>query len=262
MASIRAVLTATDAALLDARLDAVARSARAAGDPRSLDQIRADELAAYRSGTPGDAAHVDEPRTNGPGADPSRSERAAAKVRVNVTVALSTLLHLDDDPAHLDRYGPLSAEQARALAAGGTWRRLITDPFDGSVILTDPTRYRPGAALADHVRTRDTRCSAPGCSAPADGCELDHTRPFHATTDPGPTDAGNLAPACHRHHALKTAGVLQVTAEGPGRLRWTSPLGVEAVSEPGDELRRGRLLGKPASLDAADEPGTASDPDG
>ncbi|QDB79029.1 DUF222 domain-containing protein [Georgenia wutianyii] len=45
MASLTAVLPATDAAGLDLALEAAARSARAGGDPRTIDQLRADALA-------------------------------------------------------------------------------------------------------------------------------------------------------------------------------------------------------------------------
>ncbi|WP_309316442.1 HNH endonuclease, partial [Actinomyces oris] len=38
---------------------------------------------------------------------------------------------------------------AWALAAGGTWRRLVTDPASGVVIDVGRTRYRPPAGLAD-----------------------------------------------------------------------------------------------------------------
>ena len=44
MAGIWAVLPATGAARLDSALDSLARGARAAGDPRTLDQLRADLL--------------------------------------------------------------------------------------------------------------------------------------------------------------------------------------------------------------------------
>jgi hypothetical protein len=46
MAGMWAVLPGTDAAQLDAQLDRVARGARAAGDSRTLDQLRADTLSA------------------------------------------------------------------------------------------------------------------------------------------------------------------------------------------------------------------------
>jgi hypothetical protein len=46
----------------------------------------------------------------------ARRGRLAA---VNVTVAYSTLIGVDDQPAHLQGYGPITAEVARRIAADG-----------------------------------------------------------------------------------------------------------------------------------------------
>lgn len=50
------------------------------------------------------------------------AHRPPSRTEVRVTVALSTLLGLDDAPADLAGYGPITAEAARALARDGTWR--------------------------------------------------------------------------------------------------------------------------------------------
>ena len=50
------------------------------------------------------------------------------------------------------RSAAVPAMTAWALAAGGTWRRLITDPVSGTVMNVGRTRYRPPAGLADLVR--------------------------------------------------------------------------------------------------------------
>lgn len=44
--------------------------------------------------------------------------------------------------------------------------------------------YRPSAALADFIRCRDLTCRFPGCDAPAEFCDIDHTIP---RGDGGPT---------------------------------------------------------------------------
>ena len=41
------------------------------------------------------------------------------------------------------RTAPVPDAVARALAAGGTWRHLVTDPLSGAVIDVGRTRYRP-----------------------------------------------------------------------------------------------------------------------
>ncbi|MPV38456.1 DUF222 domain-containing protein, partial [Georgenia subflava] len=84
----------------------------------------------------------------------------------------------DDPPlsevAELVGYGPVTADVARAIAAGGTWRRIVTDPLSGAVLDVGRRRYRPPADLAVYVRERDKTCIRPGCSTPATRCQLDH----------------------------------------------------------------------------------------
>ena len=38
--------------------------------------------------------------------------------------------------------------------------------------------YRPSTELAEFVRMRDLYCRFPGCTVPADRCDLDHARPW------------------------------------------------------------------------------------
>ena len=84
-------------------------------DTRTADQRRADTLIDLILDPTG-ATNTD----NGAG---------AAKTTVNVTVALSTLLGLDEQGAELGGHGPIPATLVRALAfdPNGTWRRLLTD---------------------------------------------------------------------------------------------------------------------------------------
>uniref|UniRef100_UPI00130E9D5B HNH endonuclease signature motif containing protein n=1 Tax=Cellulosimicrobium cellulans TaxID=1710 RepID=UPI00130E9D5B len=158
---------------------------------------------------------------------------------VNLTIAASTLLGLDDHPADLDGYGPIDAVRARALADGGTWRRIITDPLTGQVLDVGRQRYRPPAALDEFVRTRDTTCAAPGCTVPARSADLDHTIEYHRRPgDPpdtplGRTDADNLGPLCHRHHRLKTDGGFRLRQIQPGLFEWITPTGHRYLTRPG-----------------------------
>jgi hypothetical protein len=165
------------------------------------------------------------------------SGRPGAEVRV--TIPASTLLGLDDQPAHLDGHGPIDAVAARALAAGGVWQRVVTDPLTDRVLDVGRERYRPPAALAELVRTRDGTCAAPGCTVPACGCDLDHTEEFHPQpgADPdaplGRTDADNLGPLCHRHHRLKTDGGFRLRQIQPGLFEWITPTGHRYLTRPG-----------------------------
>jgi MFS family permease len=80
-----------------------------------------------------------------------------------VTIGLLTLLGLADDPGHLTGYGPIPASVARALAADGEWRRLVTDPSSGAPLDYGRRTYPPPAALVDFLIARDGTCRFPGC---------------------------------------------------------------------------------------------------
>ena len=251
MAGVWAVLPATDAARLDSALDSLARGARTAGDPRTLDQLRADVLVGLTAGdvegcaaraalaapddAASDAAGPDAAGPDGPGT--RRGEAfpgTARRTEIRVTVPLSTLMDLDDAPAELAGYGPITAETARALARGGTWRRIVTDPLTGRVLDVGRTRYRPPADLITHVRARDTTCSRPGCSTRAESCDLDHTVEYHRHG--GTTRHDNLGPLCPRDHAIKTDGGFHLTQVEPGVFEWTTPTGHRYRIEPGTDL--------------------------
>jgi hypothetical protein len=165
------------------------------------------------------------------------SGRPGAEVRI--TVRASTLLGLDDQPADLEGHGPIDAVRARALAAGGVWRRVVTDPMTDRVLDVGRERYRPPAALDEFVRTRDETCAFPGCTVPACRCELDHTVAYRPRpgADPGEplgrTDADNLGPVCHRHHRLKTDGGFRLRQIEPGLFEWITPAGHRYLTRPG-----------------------------
>ncbi len=120
------------------------------------------------------------------------------------------------------RTAPVPDAVARALAAGGTWRRLVTDPLSGAVIDVGRTRYRPPAALADLVRARDGACTHPGCTVPARRCDLDHITPWSGG---GTTGLDNLTALCRTHHRLKHAPGWTLTRTPGGDLTWTTPTG-------------------------------------
>jgi Domain of unknown function (DUF222) len=136
---------------------------------------------------------------------------------------------LGDDVATLAGYGVITAHQAMRLAArDATWRRLLTDPVTGAVIDLGRRSYKPSAALADIVRARDPYCVFPGCSVPAERCDLDHRVPFPE----GPTSRENLNPLCRHHHRLKHESAWTVRRDTDGSYSWTSPREVEYVNRP------------------------------
>ena len=127
------------------------------------------------------------------------------------------------------RSAPVPALLARALAAGGTWRRIVTDPLSGAVIDVGRTRYRPPAALADLVRARDGACTHPGCTVPARRCDLDHITPWSGG---GTTGLDNLTALCRTHHRLKHAPGWTLTRTPDGDLTWTTPTGARYRRNP------------------------------
>lgn len=151
-----------------------------------------------------------------------------------VAIPYDVLLGVSEAPGELVGYGPLPAPVARAIAGDqtGTWQRLVTDPLSGSVQDFGTTRYRPPAKLAGHVVTRDWTCRAPGCSAPAVVCDLDHATPYRHDGTGGATCAANLIPLCRRHHRCKTFTGWTVRREPDGRVVWRTPTGHEYVTYP------------------------------
>lgn len=136
------------------RLDAIARSVRQAGDPRTLQQLRSDvALDLLIFGRPDAQARTAVDHPDGEGWPPAV---------VDVVVSAATLLGANDEPG-LVHDTPVAADTIRrlALAEGGVWRRIVTDPVTGYAMAAEVDSYRPPAAMARVVRARDGRCRAP-----------------------------------------------------------------------------------------------------
>ena len=89
--------------------------------------------------------------------------------------------------------------------------------------------------LADFVRCRDLTCRFPGCDAPAERCDIDHTVPYPV----GPTHASNLKCLCRYHHLLKTfwngADGWRDRQLPDGTVVWTAPTGHTYTTYPGSK---------------------------
>jgi hypothetical protein len=231
MATISAYLAAPDAVGLYGVLDECARRAGGAGDHRSTDARRADalvDLVLDRLARPDCAGRDCAGRDSSDSATPNRERcgpgtRDRVDVQVRVTVALTTLLGLDQLPGELAGYGPIPADTARELAGRGTWRRLLTDPVSGALLDFGMTRYRPPPRLAEHVTTRDQTCDFPACRIPAHRCDLDHRVPYDPSTGTGPTNPENLGARCRGHHNLKASSGWTVTRRSDGTITWRTP---------------------------------------
>jgi hypothetical protein len=89
-------------------------------------------------------------------------------------------------------------------------------------------RYTPSRHLAHLIRARTATCTAPGCIAQAQHCDLDHTTPYPH----GPTDQCNLSPKCRRHHKTKQTPGWTAEQPQPGTTRWTLPSGRTHTTQP------------------------------
>lgn len=237
MAWFNAYLPAADAQVVRTAIQAVADELRRSdhvdhADCRTVDQYRADALATICAGV------LDGQLSDRLGGGlPTWQGRAP---HITVTVALSTLLGLDEQPGELAGYGPLSADTARRLAGDptGTWYRLVHDEL-GHPIDYGRTRYRPAQDLIDFVTVRDRTCRAPRCTRPAERCDIDHVHPWG---DGGRTNAENLAAQCRRHHRLKHDGGWHLKPLPEQGYEWTSPTGRVYIVRP-EHIPRDTTLG-------------------
>jgi hypothetical protein len=145
--------------------------------------------------------------------------RHGRRPQIQVTVALTTLLGLDELPGELAGYGPITAAMARRIAAEGTWRRLLVEPRTGRFDELSVDSYQPPQDLADHVIARDRTCQWIGCRRPAIESQLDHRDPYPR----GPTSAANLEPRCTAPHQVKTHTDTVVTVDDDGGLTLVLP---------------------------------------
>jgi Domain of unknown function (DUF222) len=205
MSELYAYLPAPAASAVYLAVDQAARQAQAPGDGRTADQRRADAFVDLILGDSG-----------------------APVAQVKVVVPAATLLGVDDQPGELAGYGPIPAAVAREISADATWRRLLTDPTSGALLDHGRTTYKPPAALADFVRTRDRTCRFPGCTRAADRCELDHRTRY----PDGPTSADNLDALCTHHHQLKHRSNWTGERLSNGDYEWTSPAGYTYTQHP------------------------------
>uniref|UniRef100_UPI0033653F96 HNH endonuclease signature motif containing protein n=1 Tax=Intrasporangium sp. TaxID=1925024 RepID=UPI0033653F96 len=213
------------------RVESLARALRAAGDPRTLDQLRSDlatdgllghdygpcpEHAADPTGEPAEAASAGaglltpcrpvalEPlpgRDGQPGPCPCAPTAPPANVWIVVPFEVAT--GASDAACEIPGHGWVTADHARAIITtpGSAWRWLAVDALTGQALHLATDRYRPTPAMIEQVRALDGHCRGPGCQVPAHRCDLDH----HLPHPDGPTSTGNLGPLHRGHHNLKTA---------------------------------------------------------
>jgi hypothetical protein len=224
MVGIWAKLPMVDGVAFDARLDEIAATV-CPDDPRTTPQRRADAMTAMASG---------QTRLEcGCGADDCPSAAPLAplgQVVIEVIAEQASVDGSSQNPAYMPGFGAVPAAILREMAANAQLKPVPLPPP-----VCEPG-YRPSAALARFVRCRDLTCRFPGCDAPAEVCDIDHTIPYPL----GPTHPSNLKLLCRFHHLLKSFYVgLGGWADRQlpdGTVIWTAPTGQVYTTKPGGAL--------------------------
>ena len=102
----------------------------------------------------------------------------------------------------------------------GTCRRV--DPDACPLTRSGGGQHVPGSAQDRWVRRMWQRCTHPGCTRRAAGCDVDHVVPWHRG---GPTCACILEPKCRGHHLLEHATdptTWRAGGAGGEEVRWTA----------------------------------------
>ena len=154
---------------------------------------------------------------------------------IHVIAPAATVAGTSEQPGYLVGFGVIDAAMVRELARDAV-RRIVEQP---EISDAQALRYRPTAALQRWIRCRDLTCRFPGCTVPAERCDVDHTEPFNHA-DPaagGQTVPWNMACYCREHHRLKTfhggPDGWQDQQLPDGTIVWTSPTGQVYRTTPG-----------------------------
>ncbi|WP_214055630.1 HNH endonuclease signature motif containing protein [Nocardioides aquaticus] len=161
--------------------------------------------------------------------------------------------------------GPITTAQVRQWAhtAASITIRPVIDLAES--IHCDS--YECSDRLKEQTALRDLTCVFPWCTNPAVFADMDHVIPH----PDGPTETGNVAPACRQHHRAKTHMGWNYNLLGPGLYLWTSPIGQRylrshAGTHPIDELPPGPppdpLPEQPDTTPYQAPPPAPDDPDG
>ena len=202
-------------------------------DPRSAPERRADAIGAWATATITCRAHairsialrvkrsrpevvVGHERVHRP-SHPRRTAECAPRGRPRAKSAGTAMLSGTEAMPT-----PLLAE----LLRNGAKLRPVCTPAE-----EPESGYRPSAKLERFVRARDLTCRFPGCTAPAEFCDIDHVIPYPL----GATHPSNLACLCRKHHHLKTfwTGDWELQLRPDGAAVWTSPTGHNYTTYPG-----------------------------
>jgi Domain of unknown function (DUF222) len=224
MAGIWAKVPIAEGAAFDARLDEIAATV-CRDDPRTTQQRRADAMVAMAAGQ----SRL-ECGCGCEGCPATAPQQPLGQVVIQVIAEPASVDGRSQSPGYLPGLGAVPASMLRELAATAQLKPVPLAPP-----ICEP-RYRPSAALAQFVRCRDLTCRFPGCDAPAEVCDVDHTIPYPV----GPTHPSNLKLLCRFHHLLKTfytgAAGWADRQQPDGTVIWSSPSGQVYTTKPGGAL--------------------------
>ncbi|BCZ23530.1 HNH endonuclease signature motif containing protein [Mycobacterium senriense] len=222
LSEVQATLFTTDARAVDARLNALAGTV-CGGDPRTLQQRRADAMGALAAGAERLQCRCGQPTCS------AGARSVPSPVVIHVVANQSTVDGASPDPGSIIGTDVLVPAELVAQLADSSRLRPLVHPGDAP-----PERgYIASQALADFVRCRDLTCRFPGCDRPATEADLDHTIPH---SQGGATHASNLKCLCRQHHLIKTFWGWQDQQLSDGTVIWRSPSGHTHVTTPGSAL--------------------------
>lgn len=227
MAELSALVAAEKGQAIHNSLTASARAARSAGDVRTMDQLRTDVFTSLMLPDPSSPVLLLSPGAQSP--VPSCEDLTGVRAEIMVLIDADTILGVNDKPAELNGYGPISADAARRLARQALhWTGLVRDSSSGEILAVGRRRKVP-AGLKRWLQARDGTCRFPGCRVSAFRTEIDHTVPWSRG---GATEHGNLENLCPKHHRLKSLGLWKARQPRPGKMEWVSPLGSRYSTAP------------------------------
>jgi hypothetical protein len=201
-------------AALDAEHQRLVRAGALDDDPRTLNEIYGDLFAEiFERGT-------------------QRPDATAIAPLICATIDLDTLLRragtTDPDDrleriARIDGHAPIDDATVAELATRANIALLITHPTTSQPLWFGRTRRL--ATLAQRhaaIAASDGHCTWPGCTTPANRCEIDHLTGWQQD---GTTDIDNLAPCCRFHNRLKHRQRITATRQPNGTITYTRPDG-------------------------------------
>jgi hypothetical protein len=162
---------------------------------------------------------------------------AGATVDLKLVMTDRALFGGDDEPAHLEGYGPVPAAWVREMlrhsdpAARVFLRRVYTAPTTGTLAAIDSRAREFTGALRQLILARDQFCRHPWCGAPIR--HLDHVIAHHQGGPTSLTNAQGLCQACN--HAKQAPGWhTEPDPHDAGVVHTTTPTGHRYTSRPPD----------------------------